>query len=110
MSRTDFDLVRGDTFKKRLTFQDANEDPIDVSGYTFAGQVRADPDDEEALADFTFDTTDAADGIVDAIIAPEDTADFPFPYVHYDIQYTDDNGVVTTAPRGRLRMIKDVTR
>ncbi len=110
MSRTDFYLVRGDTFKKRLTFLDADDVAIDVSGYTFTGQVREDPDDETALADFTFDTTDAATGIVDAIIAAEDTADFPFPFVHYDIQYANDAGEITTAPRGRLRMIKDVTR
>ncbi len=106
----DFDLIRGDTFIQRLTYTDSAGAPLDVSLWTFLGQVRADPDDETALADFEFGLDDAVDGIVVITLAAADTATFTGPFVHYDIQCTDTEDIVTTAPRGRLRIIKDVTR
>ncbi len=107
---TDFECIRGDTFTRRLTFRDAAGEPVDMSGHTFAGQVRTDPDaDDPPLAEFDFDTTDAADGVVDITLAAEDTAEFTGAFVYYDIQSTLGD-VVTTAPRGRLILVKDVTR
>lgn len=106
----DFDCVRGDTFTRRLTYRDSSGAAIDVSSWTFAGQVRTDPDAADpALADFAFDTTAAADGVVDISLAADDTAEFTGSFLYYDIQATNGD-VVTTAPRGRLRIIKDVTR
>ncbi len=105
----DFDLVRGDSFAITLMFFDAAGEPLDVSAWDFAGQVRADPDDAAVLADFAIDDASAEDGIIVCSLAPEDTATFKTRFVNYDIQLTTDQGFVRTAPRGRLNISKDVT-
>lgn len=110
LGSVDFDLVRGDSFAVTLNFTDADGVAYDVSGWSFIGQVRSDPDSTTTLADFTFDLSTAADGTVIAQLAPEDTATFEGRFVCYDIQLTTDTNFVRTAPRGRLNMIKDVTR
>jgi len=109
IGETDFDVIRGDTFRQQLTFLDAAGAALDVSTYTFSGQVRTDPDDTVVLGAFTFDATAAATGIVTVTLSATVTATLAGPFVHYDIQYTAA-GIVTTAPRGRLKVIKDVTR
>ncbi len=106
----DFDLVRGDSFAMTLTIKNSDGTSRDLSDWVFAGQVRSDPDALTALADFTFDLTSAADGIITGMLTPEDTETFSGRFVYYDIQLTTDMGFVRTAPRGRLIIIKDVTR
>lgn len=106
----DFDLVRGDDFAMTLAFKDIDGSTLDVSGWSFLGQVRADPDTPTVLAEFAFDTTNAISGIVVCSLAASDTADFFGRFVCYDIQLTTDMGFVRTAPRGRLNVFKDVTR
>lgn len=111
LNSTDFDLVRGDDLVKRMQFSDASGAALDVSGWTFTGQVRTDADAEDpALAEFTFDMTAAADGTVDMTLAAADTATFTTRYVVYDIQAVTGAGQTRTYLYGRLNIIKDVTR
>lgn len=111
LASTDFDLIRGDTFVKRVTIQDASGGVLDVSAWTFAGQVRADPDDPDPpLAEFTFDLADAEQGTIELTLAAADTETFTTRFVAYDIQATTDEDQVRTILFGRLNIIPDVTR
>ncbi len=111
LQSTDLDLIRGDDFTKRLTFADADGVAIDLSGWVFTGQVRTEADAADpVLASFSFDTTDAATGVVDASLAAADTATFSGRFVVYDIQAVNTAGKTRTYLFGRLNILKDVTR
>jgi hypothetical protein len=105
----DFDLIRGDDFQKVLTFKDSSGELLDVSSWAFTGQVRADPDSTSPSASFAFDVTDAADGVVTATVDADQTAELVNRFYYYDLQ-RDDGETTLTFIRGRLNLIKDVTR
>ncbi len=110
ISQTDLAIVRGDTFLRRLTVTDLAGNPVDMSAWTFLGAIRSDPDDSATLAEISFDTTAAADGIVDASVAAEDTATFTAPFVFYHCRATTDASQVVTLAIGRLVIVKDSAR
>lgn len=110
LDATDWDLVRGDDFDIRLQFADAAGAALNVSAWTFTGQVRTDPDAAATLGSFTFDLAAAATGVVDAALAAAVTATFTGRFVYYDIQAVTNAGKKKTYMFGRLNVIKDVTK
>lgn len=102
-------ILRGDTFTLTIHFQDnaVPPAPIDVSGRSFAAQIRRSYDDEIAVA-MTVDDTGAADGDLVLGISATLTADIQLDGV-WDLQETD-GARVTTYIRGDMELVKDVTR
>lgn len=111
INTVDFNLVRGDDLTKTLTFRNKTTTaPIDVSAWTFAGQVRTDPDAvDPPSAAFAFDLTGAAVGVVTASIPAADTANMSARFYFYDIQTIAD-GLTRTRISGRINITKDATR
>lgn len=91
---------------------------IDVSSETFTGQVRKLPSSSTVSASFTFDTTQAASGIVFAILAGSATASLPAGDVlgskdgqyFYDIRRTKDGVDKYPIPLSPLNLEPRVTR
>lgn len=108
---TDFDVVRGDSLKWIISFAEDGV-PFDVSAWEFSGQVRSDPDAEDPpLAEFGFDLAGAENGEVTASISADDMATLgAVRFYSYDLQAVTDAGDTVTFMRGRLNVIKDVTR
>lgn len=52
-NKLNLELKQGEDFYRLLTFKDENSSPINLTGYTFAGQIRASYDDELFLS-FSF--------------------------------------------------------
>ena len=52
-NKLNLELKQGEDFYRLLTFRDENGNLVDLSGYSFAGQIRANYDDELFLS-FTF--------------------------------------------------------
>ncbi len=80
----DFDISvqQGATFKMMLTIKDDNEDPIDLSGYVFRGQIRKTYSSEVVEAEFEFELQpqeDATLGQVLCTITAEETAGIDVP-------------------------------
>jgi hypothetical protein len=50
----DFTLEQGATFERTLTIKDSNDDPIDLTGFTFSAQIRKKYSDAVSYGDFTF--------------------------------------------------------
>ena len=48
----DFELDQGASFEYLMTFTDENAAPVDVSSWTFSGQIKRREDDTDALASF----------------------------------------------------------
>lgn len=112
----DLEIYRGDTYRLRVTNTDAAGNPIDLSGRTFAAQIRPSYDSEQDVIDFATDDSEAVDGIVTIKLTAAQTAVLPTPAGGvWDLQSTDptgDNGdpLVETLAAGKICVTKDVTR
>lgn len=112
-------VKQGSTLTLRLVFKSTETgQAIDVSGETFTGQVRKLPSSATVSASFSFDTTQAASGIVFAILAGSSTASLGAGDVlgseagqyYYDIRRTKDGVDKYPIPLSPLTLEPRVTR
>ena len=106
-ARFDIVIYIGDTFSLTVLFTDEAGTAIDISGYSFAAEVRA-PGDGSLVATITAAVADGPDGEASLQIAAATTADLTPAVCDWDLQQTV-GGVVTTLLRGRATITKDVT-
>ena len=109
-----YDIVvrRGDTFRQRVTAKSGGV-PVDITSYSFLGQIRSSADASEVLASFSFEIVHAANGIFEMSIAADVTAELPTESTRlgvYDVQWTTDAGDVRTIMRGVVYLESDVAR
>lgn len=98
-------VYSGDTARLTLFVRDADDNPIDLSGYVFEGQVKIHPNQEPA--DFSLLITANEQGIVSLNIA--DTSSL-HNQMYFDVQATSPEDVVNTILRGVIVKEQDVTR
>lgn len=101
-------VTRGDTYQHLVAFTDADGAPVDLTGYTYAAQLRANPESPDILA--TMDTSAGATGEVWLTIDPDVTALLVPGRRAWDLQETDPDGIVTTLLAGAADVVADVTR
>jgi hypothetical protein len=110
----DIEIYQGDTFRRTLTLLDSDDQPLDLTDYTFLGQIRRTVDSEVVLA--TFDTTivDAANGEVEIRLEADVTELLPVPSTawawDFESQSNDASPVITTHYRGEVTVEKEVSR
>ncbi len=110
-------VKQGSSLIINLTFTDENDDPLNVTGFTFTGQVRGPALSATVQASWTFDTTNAATGVIVATLAGSATASMTAGETErskdsqywYDLRYTR-NSVDTYFLQGPLILIRRVTR
>jgi hypothetical protein len=96
---------QGALWAKPLTLTDSDGDPIDLTGSTFLGHVRASEDPDEALLfAITLSVVDATSGRLDMIIEGSKTAQLAAGVRHYfDVFMNGDRpllfGTITAAQR-----------
>lgn len=115
----DLRIEQGATWTRVFTFVDGNDDPIDVTGWTFRGQVRKSFNSTTALADFSFSASDADNKKVFTITDTE-TAGIPVnpptgnarnsSFYLYDIEAVKDDGTVERLFQGKAEVSPEVTR
>ncbi len=67
-------IEQGNTWSAQLAFADGNHTPINLSGYTFAAQVRPSYSSSAVTATFTCTVTDAAGGLMTISLTSTQTA------------------------------------
>ena len=118
-SRYDQRMVRGDRFYRAYAFRDDAGDPMDITGFSFQGQLRQTYDSVEKI-DFTISTaqSDAAvtagvalDTVIISLGGAATANEEPGNYV-YDIQKVQDSNTefVETFLRGNFFLLPEVTR
>lgn len=105
----DVRIVRGDDFTLDIALTDDAGAAIDITGFTFAAQVRAEADSPYELATWTVGDRDDAAGTFTLTLAAADTAVLPEVSVS-DLQGTDAGGKKRTYLSINLVCLKDVTR
>jgi hypothetical protein len=98
-------VYSGDTARLTLFVRDEDDQPIDLSEYTFEGQIKFTPND--ANAEFLLVVTGNDQGVVTVVI--EDTASLA-NQMYFDIQATSPEDVINTIIRGVIIREQDVTR
>lgn len=103
-------IVRGDTTILTFTITDGTN-PINITGFTFAMQLRTTPDAVTSIA-FTCAVTDGPNGIMTATLSSTNSANLVSDTsYYYDVQMTDLSSNKTTIISGITQpIIADVTR
>lgn len=111
-------IEQGETLIVPLHVVDADAVDVDITGYTFAAQVRRKPSSTTIAATFAFTITTAASGYMQfsltaaqtAAIACGDTDTEPASLYYWDAFATSPGAKVTKLAYGELTMIAQVTR
>jgi hypothetical protein len=87
---TDFQVGQGETFKiyLQLKNQSDNNSPLDITDYTFAGQVRENYTTDEVAATFTFTDIIPASGSFFIELPADVTAGLHQRKYVYDVTFT----------------------
>jgi hypothetical protein len=106
--KLDVRVVRGDDFRIRLEFFDADDSPLDVSGWTLAGQMRS-AYQGPLLATFTVDGSALPDNEVNLELDAAVTATIGEGVYPWDLQRFAGGQVVRTMLSGVAVVSPDVT-
>lgn len=116
------EIEQGASFYRLLTVKDNSGTPIDLTGYTFRGQVRSKYSDASILAAFTFTILNqvSATGQVEMTMTDIVTAGIPVASVSdnsrpstpgiYDVEMVSGSGTVTRLLEGSADISPEVTR
>jgi hypothetical protein len=105
----DLTIEQGATFTRTITIKDSSNAAINISGDTFAGQVRKRHQSATAEASFSFDLTNPTGGqLVASISATNTNAMTPGDFV-YDIEWTNGS-TVTRLLEGQATVTPQVTK
>lgn len=109
---TDFQFGQGETFKILIHLKNRQADnaPLDITTYEFAGQVRENYTTDELAAELNFVKAEPyASGAVFISLTPEQTSVLTQRKYVYDVNMTD-NGVTRRILEGTLTVRPAVTR
>src|SRR6218665_10634 len=102
------EFIRGDTWSRSFVFKEGEGTLYDISGGSWASQIRHTPDSTTIVHWFTI-TVDPATSILMLSLTADQTATVK-KNTFYDVQHTSDDGVVRTLIRGAVIVDPDVTR
>ncbi len=109
-----FTINQGEAFQKRLTWKDANGDPIDITGYSALIKIKKKKGDTTEI--ITLDSTGEDPRITitgnlgrfDLYISAEDTEALNFVDAVYDMDVTASGGEPVKFMAGRVSLNKEV--
>ena len=99
----------GDTETISVAIQDSTGAPVNITGRTYAAQIRTTTDAATALATFSCSITNAAAGTLAATLSATTTAALTAGLAVWDLQETNGT-TVTTLLGGSVTIVQDVTR
>lgn len=102
------EIITGDTLLVTIRVK-YNGSPVNVTGRSYASQIRQTPSSPVVLATFSVDMSDAANGVVVLSLSPAITSTLKPMKVVFDVQETNA-GVVTTIATRKAVVVQDVTR
>lgn len=103
-------IVQGDDFSETFTFKDSAGAAINLTGYTFAAQVRPTAASAVVTATFTVAITSAAGGTITLTLARAATALLLPGTYRWDLEWTDTLDKKRTLLNGAATVVEEVTR
>ena len=108
-AKQDIKIMRGDTEVFVINLEDTAGNPINLTGDTFASQIRYNKDDTTIAASFSAAITNAANGVVTLTLSSAASAALNDGVAYWDLQRTS-GGSVSTVIAGKCTVLADVTR
>lgn len=108
-ARQDLVITRGDTETVYATMTTDGSTPIDITGRTYAAQLRTTPDISIISASFVCAVTDGPNGEVTCTMTPTESSQLDPGYYYWDLQ-ENASGVISTILAGQVTVLADVTR
>lgn len=108
-AKQDIKVMRGDTEIFKITLSDSTGSPINLTGDSFASQIRYNRDDPSPAATFTCTISNAVGGVVTLTLSSAASAALNDGPAYWDLQRTSA-GVVSTVLGGKCTVLADVTR
>ena len=108
----DLTINKGETFIRTFTWKDANNLPINLTGYTARMQIREEIGDENTIVNLTTDsgiTLGAAEGTIVITISATETSAITAGSGVYDIELVN-GAIVTRFLEGNVVFTGEVTR
>jgi hypothetical protein len=102
-------IYQGDDFTMTLTVTDASNNPINMTGYQTAAQIRGQPSDSQPLAAFTTSVGGTAHNVI-TLTLPATQSLNVVGQAYWDCTMTDLTGVTTTLAAGEVHATAEVTR
>lgn len=99
---------QGASFETTLNLTDDNDDPVNLTGYTGAGQIRKHYTSSNSTS-FTV-TLGGANGTVTLALSANATGNLASGRYVYDFEVTDNVGLVTRIFEGIVTVTPQVTR
>lgn len=111
-------VKQGSALAIQLTFRDSNNALMDVSTFTFSGQIRKKAKDVATAGSFTFDLTNAATGVVVAELSEAttnamtsgETKESEDSQYWYDMRYRNGDNEFVYFLEGPFVLNRNVTR
>jgi hypothetical protein len=122
MNNYEMVIEQGATLERNLTIKDSAGVPIDITGWTFRGQIRKTYSDATVQGEFDYEVKDQITdtGKVRIFIDADDTSDIPVnPAINmnvqptlyvYDIEAETPTGFVYRVLSGVAKVIPEVTK
>lgn len=102
-------IKRGAAYGLEVTIHNEESDPVNLTGYTFKSQIRADWD-KPLLAEFAVMVENAALGKVALSLTADNTNKLPTSGAKYDVFIKNSDGVPACVMAGDIRVIPALTR
>lgn len=109
-AKYDFDMDQGATFSRMLTLKDDSGTVVDLTGNTFAGQIRTSALSGTIAGTFTFTIVNASGGQFNWKMTSTNTALLPAQQCVYDVEMTQADGDVIRLLEGFVNIKSNVTR
>lgn len=101
-------IVQGDTYVHEIRLRSNNNTVINVTTSTFSGQIRKSGASNTVIANFTVDSSNAANGNITFTLSSNTTNSIKKGLYFYDFQQVT-GGVTVTVLAGRANVAKDIT-
>jgi hypothetical protein len=110
VSQIDIEVYQGDDWAGIVSVVDANDNPVDLTGFTPAAQVRLGPADNwPVLVEMSATVDGVTQGQINLAMTSAQTAALTCNYL-WDLQITDAANVSTTLMSGRVLVTQEITR
>lgn len=109
-AKYDFDLYQGATFNRTIEIKDSDSAAVDITGYTFAGQIRTSAQSGTVQGTFDITITSASNGRITWVLTSTDSALVPAQQCVYDLEMTQAGGDVIRLLEGFVNVKANVTR
>lgn len=110
MAYVELTLDQGTTFETSIALTNDDQTAINITGYSFASQIRKSYYSTNAVANLAVSVVDASTGNVKLSMTSANTANVKAGRYLYDLVMTDTGGVKTRVIEGIITVTPQVTR